>query len=102
MSVPAGWPYLISGNINNNQNNNNNNDNNVNLNVISTSDTQISTNTNVANTVSISCGWRRSSERTPWRGGGGRLEARRSSRSGLAYNKTIGNTYVYYVLLALW
>ncbi len=49
-------PILISeiiANINNNQNNNNNNNNNINLNVISTQNTQISSNVNNANTISI-------------------------------------------------
>ena len=44
--------YFIA-NINNNQNNNNNNDNNINLNIISTQNTQISSNVNNANTISI-------------------------------------------------
>jgi len=45
--------FVFSANINNNQNNNNNNDNNVNLNIVSTHNTQISANTNNANTISI-------------------------------------------------
>jgi len=43
----------IVANINNNQNNNNNNNNNLQINKISTQNTQISANTNNANTISI-------------------------------------------------
>ena len=41
----------IANNVNNN--NNNNNDNNINLNIVSTQNTQISSNVNNANTISI-------------------------------------------------
>ena len=43
----------VVANINNNQNNRNNNNNNLNINKISTQNTQISANTNNANTISI-------------------------------------------------
>lgn len=43
----------IVANINNNQNNNNNNNNNLQINKISTQNTQITANTNNANTISI-------------------------------------------------
>ena len=43
----------IVANINNNQNNNNQNNNNVQINKISSQNTQISANTNNANTISI-------------------------------------------------
>ena len=45
--------FIIIANINNNQNNNNNDDNNINLNIVSTQNTQISSNVNNANTISI-------------------------------------------------
>merc|ERR1719187_450864 len=43
----------VVANINNNQNNRNNNNNNLNINKISTQNTQISANTNNANTITI-------------------------------------------------
>ena len=43
----------VVANINNNQNNRNNNNDNLNINKISTQNTQISANTNNANTISI-------------------------------------------------
>ena len=52
MSVFAAVSNVVA-NINNNQNNNNNNDNNINLNIVSTQNTQISSNVNNANTISI-------------------------------------------------
>lgn len=52
MSVFAAVSNVVA-NINNNQNNNNNNNNNINLNIVSTQDTQISSNVNNANTISI-------------------------------------------------
>merc|ERR1719305_862406 len=50
MSVFAAVNNVVA-NINNNQNNNNNN--NINLNIVSTQNTQISSNVNNANTISI-------------------------------------------------
>ena len=52
MSVFAAVNNVVA-NINNNQNNNNNNDNDINFNIVSTQNTQISSNVNNANTISI-------------------------------------------------
>ena len=52
MSVFAAVSNVVA-NINNNQNNNNDNNNNINFNIVSSQNTQISSNVNNANTISI-------------------------------------------------
>ena len=65
----------VVANINNNQNNRNNNNNNLNINKISSQNTQISANTNNANTISIML-----PPPIPVLAGGRQLEARQRLR----------------------